>query len=161
MALCAPRLFRAACAMLRFDEETASDMTQESLLEACRALDRFDGRSDLYTWLYAILRRNVFRQSRSRRTAPSGADPARNDVRDDKALRPGDAMEQEEKIARLRVGIAGLPDALREVVVLRYLEGVSGEEMAATLRISHARVRSRLTEARQALLMTLQEEERP
>ncbi len=142
---CASRLYPVALAFRRRDRAAADDLVQETFLEAWRAIDGFEHRSDLLTWLRAIL---VRRALRHRRVSFDGLEPG-GVV--DTATGPELTATASEARARMWVAIDRLPEAERTVVLLRYLEDLSGEEIAQIVGTSHARVRSRLSEARQRL----------
>lgn len=61
------RIFRLAVHLLR-DRAEAEDVTQETFVRAYRALDRFDGRSEPYTWFYRIAVNLSLNMIRSRKT---------------------------------------------------------------------------------------------
>jgi len=62
------RIHRLAVHMLR-DRAEAEDVTQETFIRAYRALARFDGRSEPYTWFYRIAVNLSLNTIRSRKTA--------------------------------------------------------------------------------------------
>src|SRR5689334_25329817 len=71
------RVFRLAVHLLRNAAE-AEDVTQEAFVRAYGALDRFDGRSEPFTWLYRItvnLSLNAIRARRTARNAGTTDDP--------------------------------------------------------------------------------------
>ena len=71
------RIFRLAFHLVRTGAE-AEDVTQETFVRAYQALDRFDGRSEPFTWLYRIavnLSLNTIRARKPTRDATSSDDP--------------------------------------------------------------------------------------
>jgi RNA polymerase sigma-70 factor (ECF subfamily) len=144
------------------DAEEARDLTQETFLRIFQSIDRFRGDADLKTWIYRIAinqARNRWRWWRRRRREATISLDARSD-RDEQPLsaRLRDASvnpEQEtlarERETRLRRALISLGRSHREVVVLRDVEGLSYEEIAATLEISIGTVKSRLSRGRQEL----------
>jgi RNA polymerase sigma-70 factor (ECF subfamily) len=71
------RIYRLAVHLLR-DAAEAEDVTQETFVRAYGALDRFDGRSEAFTWMYRIavnLSLNAIRARKSDRKAVSADDP--------------------------------------------------------------------------------------
>lgn len=140
------------------DPHLASDVAQEALIRAWRALPRFRGDARLSTWLYRITvntawthkKRAVRHQSSSiddhlEVAAPMGAD------------HPEIAGEILELRGRLRVALDGLPDAQREVVVLKDIYGWSHVEIAETMGISVTAAKVRLHRARARLARDLEE----
>lgn len=144
------RLFRAALLMCG-SAEAAEDLVQETYLAAADALNSFQGRSSVYTWLYGIMR-NKFRdwlrkkgryvslQGMSREAdAPEAAD----------LLPAGDPSAHDQFVRRetaqiVREALSALPAHHRDVLVLRYLERLSYEEIAADLKCSLGTVKSRI-----------------
>ncbi|MBY0528475.1 MAG: sigma-70 family RNA polymerase sigma factor [Gemmataceae bacterium] len=135
----------------------ASDVVQQTLLEACRAFPRFRGQSEeeLLAWLRQILahalgheiRRYQGTQQRDLgREVSLEASLARSSQRlGDAFAAPGSSPsgqaarhEQEVQIADV---LARLPDEYREVIVLRNLEGLSHEEVARRMERSVGAVR--------------------
>ncbi len=145
------------------DPEEARDLTQETFLRVFQSIDRFRGDADLKTWIYRIAinqARNRWRWWRRRRrdaTVSLDAPPAGSDAQPlDALLRDaGIGPEQEtlrrEREAVLRRALRSLGRTYREVVVLRDVEGLTYEEIAATLEISVGTVKSRLSRGRQEL----------
>lgn len=129
----------------RVDE---SDVVQQSLLEAHRDWDAFRGTTaaERFAWLRQILARNLANLLRDHTRAKrdvnreSAPDPAieASSVRLERWLAadqttPGTAAVREEEAARLTRGLAELPDAQREAVILRHWHGFSVADIAAHL----------------------------
>ena len=138
----------------------AEDVVQETFLRAYRALERFRGESTLKTWLYAIaLNRIRARRGALARLRPLfggvGAGPDPDFSLLDAAADPGRTPEENAVVAdqrrRLRKAVHGLPEEFRMAVVLRDLEDLSYEEVAATLSVPIGTVRSRLARGRALL----------
>ncbi|MBX9874751.1 MAG: RNA polymerase sigma factor [Beijerinckiaceae bacterium] len=153
------RLFRAAWAVLR-DNAEAEDAVQNAYLKAFAAIDGFEGRSMLSTWLTRIVinealtrRRSALR--RARLTGDAGAAAA---AWADTASSPADQPETpEQHVAntqlhhRLQQALNRLPEKYRTVFVLREVEGMSVDETAVALAILPATVKTRAFRARQML----------
>ena len=144
------RVFGVALRMLGNAAE-AEEIAQEVFLRAHRALGDFRGEAKLSTWLYTIASRLCLTRlgSSERSLVRQG---------EEGLLRlpqttggPDAALEQGELEAALHRAIAELPDERRIVVVLRDLEGLSYEEIAAALDLELGTVRSRLHRARMDL----------
>ena len=144
------------------DAEEARDLTQETFLRIFQSIDRFRGDADLKTWIYRIAikqARNRWRWWRRRRrdvTVSLDAEGARDERPLSARLRDGRIDPEEEALARerelaLRKALRTLGRSFREVVILRDVEGLSYEEVAATLEISIGTVKSRLSRGRQEL----------
>jgi RNA polymerase sigma-70 factor (ECF subfamily) len=144
------------------DAEEARDLTQETFLRVFQSIDRFRGDADLKTWIYRIAinqARNRWRWWRRRRrdvTVSLDAQASSDEQPLSARLRDVSASPEQETLAReremcLRRALRSLGRSYREVVILRDVEGLSYEEIAATLEISSGTVKSRLSRGRQEL----------
>ncbi len=141
------RVFGVALRMLGNAAE-AEEIAQEVFLRAHRALGEFRGDAKLSTWLYAIASRLCLTRlgSSERSMVRQGEEGLMRLPHH--AGGPDAALERSELEAALHRAIAELPDERRIVVVLRDLEGLSYEEIAAALDLELGTVRSRLHRAR-------------
>ncbi len=143
------------------DEQEAEDVLQETFLSAFEAIDGFEGRSKLSTWLYRIaynaslmrLRKRSRMTSFSLDVPPPGADPdgegsyvPRHLV--DWSSVPDDQLLTAEARDVMDLAIAELPETLRATFILRDIQGLSGSETAEVLGISVPTVKTRLHRAR-------------
>jgi len=145
------------------DPEEARDLTQETFLQAFRAVPHFRGDADLRTWLYRIAvnqARNRWRWWRRRRRGATVSLDATDDAHerplaaqlaDERSVNPEQATLARERERMLTQALRALSRVYREVVVLRDVEGLSYEEVAATLEISVGTVKSRLSRGRNEL----------
>lgn len=149
------RIFGVALRMLGNGAE-AEEVAQEVFIRAHRGLAGFRGESKLSTWLYAIASRLCLDRL--------GAGERRLARRDEAALGrlpqggddPSTDLERSELDAALRRAIEELPEERRIVVVLRDLEGLAYEDIAAALGLQPGTVRSRLHRARMDLKAKLE-----
>ena len=141
------RVFAVALRMLGNAAE-AEEVAQEVFLRAHRALREFRGDAKLSTWLYTIASRLCLTRlaGGERSLIRQGEESVARLPHD--AGGPDVVLEQSELDAALHRAIAELPDERRIVVVLRDLEGLSYEEIAAALELPTGTVRSRLHRAR-------------
>jgi RNA polymerase sigma-70 factor (ECF subfamily) len=137
----------------------AEEVTQEAFLRAWRAIGRFDGRSQLFTWLYRIGVNEARRRARSRarglygvslEEAP-GEPPDLTDA-------PEPRAERSALRAALERSVRSLPLDYRAPLVLRDIEGLSTQEAAEILGISEAALKSRLHRARVLVREALEEQ---
>jgi RNA polymerase sigma-70 factor, ECF subfamily len=144
------RVFGVALRMLGGAAE-AEEVAQEAFLCAHRALAGFRGEAKLSTWLYAIASRLCLNRlaSGERRVASHG-DEALTRLAS-REVSPAEEAERSELETALHRAIAELGEERRIVVVLRDLEGLSYEEIAAALELELGTVRSRLHRARMDL----------
>jgi RNA polymerase sigma-70 factor (ECF subfamily) len=151
------------------NEQDAQDVAQDAFLKAFARLDRFDGRSAFYTWLYRIAANTAMDHNKKvrRRPAPLPLEAPREEEDGRKGISPaapGPSPVQGAMTAELRRKIDeamdSLPDVYRQVVVLRELEGLSYDDMARALGVSRGTVESRLFRARERLRARLAPEMR-
>ncbi|HEX8844488.1 MAG TPA: sigma-70 family RNA polymerase sigma factor [Pyrinomonadaceae bacterium] len=141
------------------DAEEARDLTQETFLRVFQNIDRFRGDADLKTWIYRIAinqARNRWRWWRRRRrdsTLSLDAQSENEGLPLKARLKSAAVNPEQETLAReredvLRKALQTLGRSYRETVILRDVEGLSYEEIAATLEISIGTVKSRLARGR-------------
>lgn len=141
------------------DEQEAEDVLQETFLSAFRAIDRFEGRSKLSTWLYRIAYNASLMHLRKRERMttfsldrPYGEEEQSSTVAErnlvDWSTVPDDQLLTAEARHEMERAIAELPESLRSAFVLRDIQGLSGAETAEVLEISVQAVKNRLHRAR-------------
>lgn len=153
--LYADRLYNLALKVMG-DPYEAEDVLQEALISAYRAIDTFEGRSRLGTWLYRITYNAAMMRLRKKRPDTVSIDkPVRLDSGDvlprqffDWCCLPERDLMSAEAIAHMEEAIQMLSETLRSAFVLRDIEGLSTAETAEVLGISEAAVKSRLHRAR-------------
>jgi RNA polymerase sigma-70 factor, ECF subfamily len=123
--------------------ETARDLAQETFVRAIRAAPRFRGDAPVEAWLLGIAR-NVFREWLRRHQE----DPVDELPEGTSASAAGD--EERRRLERLDVErlLLRLEPEHREVLVLRFVLDLSGDEAAAVLGISHDALRQRVARAK-------------
>ncbi len=146
--------------VLRFvkDRVDAMDVTQETFIRVWRALPGFRGDSAFYTWLYRIAvntaKNHLAMKGRHQMGGDVNIDDVEQTVYSD-VLMEQDTPERLLSAERLRqaieASIAGLPDELRTVIILRETKGLSYEEIAAAMDCPVGTVRSRIFRAREAI----------
>ena len=154
-------LYRAARSILRDDAE-AEDALQDAYLLAFRAIGQYRADAKLGTWLTRIVVNEALaRARRGRRRAEviqldGAAEPGEEQNMTSGAHEsPEDAAMRAQMRQLLEQSIDQLPDAFRTVFMLRAVEEMSGEEVAACLDIPEATVRSRFFRARSLLRSAL------
>jgi RNA polymerase sigma-70 factor, ECF subfamily len=141
------RIFNLAAYTLN-DREHAEDVAQNVFMKAFRSLPRFRFESSFATWLYRITVnecRDVHR-GRTKRMVPLEALAGSDEERDADALSESSHARSEQQQFILRE-VGRLPAKMRVVVVLRYIEELSYEEIAAVLGCAAGTVASRLNRA--------------
>jgi RNA polymerase sigma-70 factor (ECF subfamily) len=148
-------------ARLLGDGEEARDLSQDVFLQVYRTLGRFEGRSTLKTWIYRIVvnqarnRQRWWRRRRRERSCPiedmTPADHARAAAGrpDDDA--PFERLARGERARQLQAALLKLSFDHRAILLLREVEGLDCDEIAAALKIPQGTVKSRLARARESL----------
>ena len=165
------RELHAHCYRLLGSSHDADDALQEALLRAWRALDRFEGRGSLRSWLYRVATRTCLdaREQRGRRALPVDLGPASERAVVDAAPRtdvawlgpyadaglpdgyaaPDARYEQREAVELAFVAaLQHLPANQRAALVLFDVLGFSAAEIATTMKTSTTSVNSALARAR-------------
>jgi len=148
-------VYRIAYAVLRCHHD-AEDATQETFLRVLRYSSKLASVEDGKTWLARIAWRvavdRAKQHGRKREVALEGDDPERPIVEVASSQTPADeAFHGNQLTTSLEKLIAALPEKLRQPLILSTIEEMSPREVAATLAINEAAVRSRVFRARQIL----------
>jgi len=145
------------------NREDALEVAQDAFVRVYQSLDGFRGNCEFTTWLYRIvvnLAHNKHRWWRRRGRAETETMDGQRQFAAP-TVPPDVAAVQNEFNRRLSATIAALPAAFREVLVLRNVEGLSYEEIAAVLECSQGTVKSRIARAREALREIMNHEDMP
>lgn len=140
------------------DSHEVSDVTQEAFIKAYRALPRFRGDSQFYTWLYRIAVNTAknYLVARSRRPPLSDVDLvdaeyyAGSDRLKDVGT-PENQLFRDELEVVINQAVDELPEDLRTAVTLREYEGLSYEDIAAVMDCPVGTVRSRIFRGRESI----------
>jgi RNA polymerase sigma-70 factor, ECF subfamily len=150
------RAYALAFGVLRHQDD-ALDVVQDAFIKAHKYLDKFEGNSSFYTWLYRIVMNLAIDHLRKhRRVRPVELDEQKLDEGSaDEGLlpkllggNPGRALMDKEIRQRIDQALGELSDNHRAVLIMRELEGLSYEEMAQTMGCSKGTIMSRLFHAR-------------
>ncbi len=150
----AEELFRF---LARFTSSTslAEDLVQEAFLQVHQSAGEFDYSRRFKPWLFTIAAnkaRDLLRSRRRRPTVPLNAQVEASEAQGQTFLDflsdvpepPTTGLEREEEQALVRKVLAGMPDHLREVLILSYFHRFPYKEIAAVLDIPLGTVKSRL-----------------
>lgn len=153
------------------DAETAQDLVQDALAAAIQSYGRFKGQSSIKTWLIAILKRKVvdhYRRLRTQRESESVASTAESIdhqfnsrgnwhvIPDEWAVNPGSAYEQKEFMDILYHCLAGMPQRLAEIFMLREFEELDTKAICEQLNISESNCWVMLYRARMQLRVCIE-----
>lgn len=145
------------------DEHEVNDVAQEAFIKAYRALPNFRGDSAFYTWLYRIAINTA-----KNFLVVNGRQPV---IQGSLATDEGELLDLTEQMPDYRTpetdllnreiiqtvdaAVAGLPEELRQAIMLREMEGLSYEEIAQTMNCPIGTVRSRIFRAREVIAKEL------
>ena len=161
------------------DRATAEEVVQETWLAVLKGIERFEGRSSLKTWLFRILtNRAKTRGEREGRMLPFSALAGAGDEADEPSVDPDrflgpdsrepgawaapprawpqDRVLERETLGVIQSAIEQLPEAQREVIRLRDVEGWSPMEVAEALEITDGNQRVLLHRARSKVRAALE-----
>ena len=143
----------------------AEDIAQEAFIKAYRALPQFRGDSAFYTWMYRIAINTAKNSLASRDRSPIAYDLDLTDPEESHSVQTklqdpdtpeGMALTEEIRLI-VNSAIDALPEELKTAIVLRELDGLSYEEIAAAMECPVGTVRSRIFRAREAIDKRLRE----
>ena len=136
------------------DTDEVADVVQEAFIKAYRALPKFRGESQFYTWLYRIAVNTAKNYLVSRSRRPPGSDVDIDDAEyysGSEYLKdlgtPENQLFRDELESVIVKSIAELPEDLRTAVTLREYEGLSYEEIAEIMEVSVKTIEKRIHNA--------------
>jgi RNA polymerase sigma-70 factor (ECF subfamily) len=148
------KVYRLAFKILRHEDD-AGEALQDAFLSAYRGLKNFKADSTFSTWLYRVATNAALMKYRKRRDGHVSLEQSQSHDEDAEGLQIADwsALPDDELLTGelddiLSEGLDRLPDELREVFVMRDIEGLSNSEVAERLRLTVPAVKSRLHRAR-------------
>ena len=139
------------------DAAEVDDVAQEAFIKAYRALPSFRGDSAFYTWLYRIgintAKNYLVAQGRRAPTSTEFDAQDAESFEDASQLRdintPESLLQSKQVGDTINAAMDGLPDELRNAIVLREIDGLSYEEIAEAMSCPIGTVRSRIFRARE------------
>ena len=149
------RVYRFVLRLVR-NEATAVDLISDVFLDVWRQAGKFEGRSQVSTWLLSIARFKAL--SQLRRKPEDELDDETAEAIVDTADDPETALEKTDKGALLRKCMSGLSAEHREIIDLVYYHEKSVEEVAEIVGIPEATVKTRMFYARKKMAELLKEQ---
>ena len=147
----------AVCFHMMGNREDAQDCAQEAMLRAFRSFDSFRQDASFSTWITRIAMNVCTDALRKRRDAVS-----LDALREEQGFDVPDAaptayarLEERERLRLLREGLSLLPADMRQMIVLRDMQGKSYEEIGEILELPLGTVKSRVSRAREKLSVIL------
>ena len=146
------RIYRFLLRMTH-SQEDARELAQETFLNAYQALPRWRADARWSTWLFRIARNLAFDWlRRGKRVAFVPWDEDQAASHPDPAPAPDAVLETAQRFQGLEKALARLPPEHREILLLREIEEMSYEDIAAVLQLNIGTVKSRIARARAGLL---------
>ncbi len=143
------RVYSIAIYALSGDEMAAADVTQQVFLKLMTRINQFRGDAEFATWLYRLVINTCHDEHRKRRRFVPLADFM--GLRTTSTESPRARYARKELSDAVRQAISELKPKLRWPILLKYLEGMSYEEIAQVLSCSKGTVASRLNRGHKAL----------
>jgi RNA polymerase sigma-70 factor (ECF subfamily) len=141
------------------DPDLAADLTQETYQKAWAALGSFDGRSQMFTWLYRIAYTSFLNHIRRPRRM-TALDETDADMVRDEAPAADTIVQDKEEAQRLRAAVLQLPEDLRFTVTAHFWGELAVKEIATIESITTVAIRKRLHRAFTLLEGMLEEDVR-
>ena len=156
-------VFSIVVRMVR-DSGLAEDLTQETFVKAFRGLGTFDRNRKFSSWLFTIAHNTTIDHVRRKRLPTVSLEPAGDDeeggslaflaVATDPS--PDQLVAHSELAAALELALSGLRVEYAEVLVLRFQQGLSYEEISEITGLALGTVKTHLYRARKALAEALE-----
>lgn len=153
-----PSIFGTALRLTRSREE-AEDLTQEAIVRAYDAYDRFDG-SNFKAWLLRIVTNLYINKYRQRQRGPQQSSIDEEGAAEPTATEsqlPDRLLFDEAVGAEVEQALAAVPTDFRMAVILSDIEGLSYQEIADATGVPIGTVRSRLARGRSMLRKSLEQ----
>jgi RNA polymerase sigma-70 factor (ECF subfamily) len=137
--------------------EEAHDLTQEVFVKVYLALDRYDPKYQLSTWLFRIAQNSAIDALRKKRLPevslfrPSEEEPQREREFADTGVTPYRALKNKQLAAAIAKAVENLPPDYRELIQLRHFAELSYEEIASMKKLPLGTVKNKLFRARNLL----------
>lgn len=158
-------IYRTSLKLMAGNDEEAFDLSQEVLMTAFRKIGQFRAESKFSTWLYRMttnLAKNRYVViNRERKRFVSMENKKDDDDRPmewkDEGISPRTQAIGNEQMQLMEERLADLEPEWREIIVLRFIEDMSYEEISDTLDLPLGTVKSRINRARRALRDAMQD----
>lgn len=142
------------------DYHMALDVIQEAFIKVFHGLDQLEDPARFRPWLRNVVRTTGLDAMRRRKVAGRSGQALPGEEEGTQplpapAVRPEEVAEREELREQIREEIGSLPESQREVVYLKYIEGLSYEAIAEATGLTQGTIESRLFRARASLRQRL------
>lgn len=147
------------------DHNLIPDIVQESFIRAYRALPKFRGDAQFYTWLYRIAVNTTKKTLLDIKKRPEIADSSFSADQDGETntitetlistTTPDATLAAKEIVQTVERAVEALPEELKQAILLREIDGLSYEEIAQAMNCPIGTVRSRIFRARDVIAAKL------
>lgn len=138
--------------MLNHNAGDAEDAAQEIFLKVWRNIGKFDANRTFSTWVLSIATNHCIDRIRRKQVATVEMDETMAEVIPDSIATPKQELALKERSELIQQVLSGLSELDRAIVVLRYWDEFSDQEIAAAVGLTEAAVKSRLFRARKQLV---------
>jgi len=154
-----PRLYRFAIERLAGDQNATQEIVQSTLSKTMLNIDKYRAESSLFTWMCSICKNEIFdlqkRQAREEQVLVSGGDITDLELASQSAEnlspdQPDDIYNRDQATQMIHKILDSLPAPYGNVIEWKYIEGLSLNQIAERLNMSHSATQSILFRARQA-----------
>jgi len=140
------------------DYDEAQDMAQESFIRIYQELPKFDCSRRFFPWMYRVAHNTCINLLHKR---PKDTTPLENvyDAAEEDAgeiVDPGRDIEQQERSRAITEALQSMPESYRLPLVMKYLEGMSYQEISEQLDLPVSTIETRLFRGRKMLKDTLE-----
>ncbi len=150
-----PRLMRKATYLLGYNDPEVQDAVQETFLAAFKGISGFEGRSNLATWLNHICANLCFARMRARRRRVEAQQEEIErmlaPLAEEQMRRSEEEATAQERLSRMQALMQGIDRSCREVLELRYKQGLAFTEIKERLKLPLGTVASRLARCQDML----------
>lgn len=143
------KVFQKCMTMVK-DEDAAFDLAEESLMKAFENLKGFRGQASFSTWLYTITHRHCLEAIRKRKKAI--VDSAEELLESEQpSAELTESSENEEQHMIMLALINALPETERELLMAKYTQGESIEQLQESYAVSESAIKMRLMRTKEKL----------
>lgn len=136
-------IFNYVLYRVSFDRYTAEDLTSEIFLKAFSAFKSFDRKRSFKTWIFTIAHNHLINYYSSKKPTLS-LDEAYSVMKEDDL---GAAVDKKDALGKVFQIVEGLPEASREIVIMRFVNDLEYDEIASVLGKEQGTVRTALSRA--------------
>jgi len=129
------------------DATLADDVQQQVFIEVYRDLPKFNGRSTLRTWLFAIARHRVLDAAKSRHRVQAHIEPEDATSVPDLRPSPGEQLDDQRLVEALVECLDKLPEDVRNVLLLRFQQGFTFDELSEIFGEKPGTLQAKVTRA--------------